>query len=66
MACWAWSQASVRRARRPQLWRSGSISRFDLRRSFWLISGVCGIDPARGSLASVVLPEFVVEGGFRA
>ena len=38
--------------------------RFDLSRAFWVISGVCGIDPARGSLASVVLPQFVVDGDF--
>ena len=40
----------------------GLDERFDLRRAFWLVSGVCGIDPARGSLASVVLPEWVVDG----
>jgi len=40
----------------------GLDERFDLRRAFWLVSGVCGIDPARGSLASVVLPEYVVDG----
>ncbi len=36
--------------------------RFDLSEAYFLISGVCGIDPARGSLASVVLPEYVVDG----
>ena len=40
----------------------GLDPRFDLSQSYFLISGVCGIDPARGSLASVVLPEYVVDG----
>jgi purine nucleoside permease len=40
----------------------GLDPRFDLSRAFWLITGVCGVDPARGSLASVVLPEYIVEG----
>jgi purine nucleoside permease len=41
---------------------SGPAPRFDLTRALWLITGVCGIDPARGSLASVVLPEYIVDG----
>jgi purine nucleoside permease len=41
---------------------SGPAARFDLTRAYWLITGVCGIDPARGSLASVVLPEYIVDG----
>jgi purine nucleoside permease len=40
----------------------GLDERFDFTRAFWLISGVCGIDPSRGSLASVVLPEYIVDG----
>jgi len=40
----------------------GLDERFDLSQAYWLVTGVCGIDPARGSLASVVLPEFVVDG----
>jgi purine nucleoside permease len=40
----------------------GLDSRFDLTQALWLITGVCGIDPARGSLASVVLPEYIVDG----
>ncbi len=36
--------------------------RFDLTQAFWLISGVAGVDPARTSLGSVVLPEWVVDG----
>jgi purine nucleoside permease len=42
----------------------GLDPRFDLTRAFWLVSGVCGISPERGSLASVVLPDFVVDGDF--
>ena len=40
----------------------GLDPRFDLTRAFFLITGVAGIAPSRGSLASVVLPEYVVEG----
>ena len=40
----------------------GLDPRFDLTEAYLLISGVCGIDPARGSLASVVLPEYIVDG----
>ena len=40
----------------------GLNPRFDLTEAYILISGVCGIDPARGSLASVVLPEYIVDG----
>jgi purine nucleoside permease len=40
----------------------GLDARFDLTHAYWMITGVCGIDPARGSLASVVLPEYVVDG----
>jgi purine nucleoside permease len=42
----------------------GLDPRFDLTQAYWIVSGVCGIDPARGSLASVVLPEYVVDGDF--
>lgn len=40
----------------------GLDPRFDLTRALFLISGVAGIDPARGSLGSVVLPEYIVDG----
>lgn len=40
----------------------GLDSRFDLTKALVLITGVAGIDPARGSLASVVLPRYVVDG----
>ena len=36
--------------------------RFDFSQAFWLVSGVAGISPAQGSLGSVVLPEYVVDG----
>ncbi len=40
----------------------GLDARFDLSEAYWMVSGVGGIDPERGSLASVVLPEYVVDG----
>ena len=40
----------------------GLDPRFDLTRAFFLITGVAGIAPSQGALASVVLPEYVVEG----
>ncbi len=40
----------------------GLDARFDLTEAYWMVSGVAGIDPERGSLASVVLPEYVVDG----
>lgn len=40
----------------------GLDARFDLTQAFFLISGVAGINPARGSLGCVVLPEHVVDG----
>ncbi len=40
----------------------GLDSRFDLTRANILITGVAGINPAQGTLASVVLPEYIVEG----
>ncbi len=43
----------------------GMDPRFDLTRAFWLISGVAGVDPARTSLGSVVLPEWVVDGNLQ-
>lgn len=40
----------------------GLDPRFDLTSAYWLITGVAGCDPGRGSLASVVMPEWVVDG----
>ena len=42
----------------------GLDPRFDLTQAYWILSGVCGISPIQGSLASVVLPTFVVDGDF--
>jgi purine nucleoside permease len=42
----------------------GLDPRFDLTQAFWIVSGVCGINPTQGSLASVVLPQFVIDGDF--
>ena len=40
----------------------GLDARFDLTEALWLVTGVAGVDPARGSLGCVVLPEYVVDG----
>ena len=40
----------------------GLDPRFDLTQAFFVVSGVAGVDPARGSLGSVVLPQYVVDG----
>ncbi len=40
----------------------GLDPRFDLTEAHILISGIGGINPARGSLGSVVLPEYIVDG----
>ena len=40
----------------------GLDPRFDLAQAHWLITGVAGIDPRRGSAGSVVLPEYIVDG----
>ncbi len=40
----------------------GLDGRFDFSGALWLVTGVAGVDPARGSLGCVVLPEYVVDG----
>ena len=40
----------------------GLDPRFDLSRAYFLINGIAGIDPARGSLASAVWCDTVVDG----
>lgn len=40
----------------------GLDARFDLSKSYWLVAGIAGIDPADGSLGSAVWAEHVVEG----
>jgi|SRR5208283_355176 len=36
--------------------------RFDLRRTYWLVNGIAGIDPASGPIGSAVWSENVVDG----
>jgi len=40
----------------------GSDPRFDLSKSYWLVAGIAGIDPAKGSLGSAVWAEWIVNG----
>ena len=40
----------------------GLDARFDLKQAFLLITGVAGADPSQASLASVVIPRYVVDG----
>jgi purine nucleoside permease len=40
----------------------GSDPRFDLSKSYWLVAGIAGIDPADGSLGSAVWAEWIVNG----
>lgn len=40
----------------------GLDPRFDLTKSYWLVAGIAGIDPADGSLGSAVWAEWIVEG----
>jgi len=40
----------------------GMDPRFDLRKAYWLVAGIAGIDPADGSLGSAVWAEWVVDG----
>ncbi|HKS96035.1 MAG TPA: purine nucleoside permease, partial [Terriglobia bacterium] len=40
----------------------GLDPRFDLRRAYWLVAGIAGIDPADGSLGSAAWAEWVVDG----
>ena len=40
----------------------GSDPRFDLTKSYWLVAGIAGIDPADGSLGSAVWAEWIVNG----
>lgn len=40
----------------------GLDPRFDLRRSYWLVAGIAGIDPADGALGSAVWTDYVIEG----
>ena len=40
----------------------GLDPRFDLSKSYWLVAGIAGIDPADGSAGSAVWTDYVVEG----
>jgi purine nucleoside permease len=40
----------------------GLDPRFDLTKSYWLIAGIAGIDPADGSAGSAVWTDYAVEG----
>jgi purine nucleoside permease len=40
----------------------GLDRRFDLRRAYWVVAGIAGIDPADGSLGSAAWAEWVVDG----
>jgi purine nucleoside permease len=40
----------------------GLDPRFDLRKTYWLVAGIAGIDPADGSLGSAAWAEWVVDG----
>jgi len=40
----------------------GMDPRFDLTKAYWLVAGISGINPERGSLGSAVWAEWVVDG----
>ena len=40
----------------------GTDPRFDLTHAYFLIAGIGGIDPARGSLASAVWSDYIIDG----
>jgi len=40
----------------------GMDPRFDLTKAYWLVAGISGINPARGSLGSAAWAEWVVDG----
>src|SRR5262244_4680286 len=40
----------------------GLDPRFDLRKAYWLVAGIAGVDPADGSLGSAAWAEWVVDG----
>ena len=40
----------------------GSDPRFDLSRSYWLVAGIAGVDPAKASLGSAAWAEWLVDG----
>ncbi len=40
----------------------GTDPRFDLSRAYWIVAGIAGINPSRGSLGSAVWADCVVDG----
>jgi purine nucleoside permease len=40
----------------------GMDPRFDLTKAYWLVAGIAGINPTRGSLGSAAWAEWVVDG----
>ena len=40
----------------------GLDQRFDLRRAYWLVAGIAGIDPAKGSVGSAAWAHYLVDG----
>ncbi len=40
----------------------GMDARFDLTHAYWLVAGIAGINPARGSIGSAAWAEWVVDG----
>jgi purine nucleoside permease len=40
----------------------GLDPRFDLRKSYWLVAGIAGVDPADASLGSAAWAEWIVDG----
>jgi len=41
----------------------GLDPRFDFTNAYWLVAGICGIDPEDGSMGSAVWTDYVVDGG---
>lgn len=41
----------------------GLDPRFDLRKSYWLVAGIAGVDPADATLGSAAWAEWIVDGG---
>jgi purine nucleoside permease len=40
----------------------GTDSRFDLRKAYWIVAGIAGVDPADASVGSAAWAEWVVDG----
>ncbi|CAN7635293.1 purine nucleoside permease [Phenylobacterium sp. LjRoot225] len=44
----------------PSIMALGADPRFDLRRSYWLVAGIAGVDPAEGAIGSAAWAKYVV------